>query len=685
MMARLFLALLSLLPLSSLGASEAIGTRDGVVTAPNRTLTFPMQVRFSDLVATGLATSGYSFPQALGAPGQGLTVSADGLSLIFKAADVVGDMLKSVYDADNNLAADSADALGGLLATNYATRAWVVDQIAAIPPVDLSSYATRDWVTAAIAAIPPVDLSDYVTTAELDEALAEIPLHDPVTSGDDFVAVAGQVLTLNTNAMDVAGFAMDSAVAGAIAAAHPAFSLAPGTVGDLAGQEYSLQAADITAVTDLLYAVIGHGHAASDVTSGVFDLARIPTNVATDVELADAIAAIPPVDLSDYVTGDELATELGLLPWDDFALVDHVHDAGDIASGVFDMLQMPGDLATDVEVADAVAAIATHDAVTLDPNSVGSLTGQTLLISTNAVGEAARSTVTGTADGTKYLRDDWSWQTVAAGGLGGTTGGADNYVLRADGAGGSTVQTSSIRIDDPTAATQQNVALVNMDTATDSALVLTPKGAGAFILGPRPDRATSGGNARGADSVDLQLDRLNSGQVVVSPRSFAAGSRNTVNNNISAAVGYQNSVTGGNNAIYGAYAFGSNNSGGGNGTTNCGNGNAIGNVWYAGAFGNFNSVWQGNSYAYGSRATINHQGSVVVGANDDQAVSSDRTKQFKVRADGGMTHQTDGGTMTMWGKRSSAPVSGVNAGDIYYNTTTNVHYGYNGSTWNAFY
>lgn len=685
MMARLFLVLLSLLPLSSLGASEVIGTRDGVVTAPNRTITFPMQVRFSNLVATGLATSGYSFPQALGAPGQSLAVSADGLSLMFRSTSGAGDMLKSIYDTDNNLVTDNAEALGGLLATNYATRAWVVDQIAAIPSVDLSDYATQDWVDAAVAAIPPPDLSGYATTAELDEALAEIPLHDPVTSGDDFVEVTGQVLTLNTNAMDTAGFAMDSAVAGAIAAAHPAFSLAPGTIGDLAGQEYSLQAADISAVTDLLYAAIVHGHAAGDVTSGVFDLARIPTNVATDVELADAIAAIPPVDLSDYVTSGELATEIGLLPFDDYAPVDHVHDASEISSGVLDMLQIPTNVTTDVELADAIAAIATHDAVTLDPNSVGSLTGQMILISTNAVGEAARSTITGTANGTLYLRDDWSWQPVAGGGLGGSTGAGDNYVLCADGAGGSTVQASSIRIDDATASTQQNVTIAVVDAATNSSLVLQPKGTGGFILGPKPDSTATGGNARGASSLDLQLLRTANTQVPSNTGSVAIGGLNTVSGYRSIAVGYNNvvpSYTSNANA-----AFGYNNSFNGNGYVNMafGTSNAVGGTVVSTALGHYHTVNGFYSTAIGCRGTTNHSGAVVVGANSDQAVSSDRVNQFKVRADGGMTHQTDGGTMTMWGKRSSAPVSGINAGDIYYNTTTNVHYGYNGSTWNALY
>jgi hypothetical protein len=70
------------------------------------------------------------------------------------------------------------------------------------------------------------------------------------------------------------------------------------------------------------------------------------------------------------------------------------------------------------------------------------------------------------------------------------------------------VQGSDIIIDDATTSTQNNVAIRNDHTSqTNSALVLTPKGTGAFILGPKPDGTTTGGNARGARAVDLQLDR----------------------------------------------------------------------------------------------------------------------------------------------------------------------------------
>jgi hypothetical protein len=98
---------------------------------------------------------------------------------------------------------------------------------------------------------------------------------------------------------------------------------------------------------------------------------------------------------------------------------------------------------------------------------------------------------------------------VTVGEISGTSGTTDNGIVRADGTSGSAVQGSSIVIDDIDTTTQQNVAIRNVDPATNSAIVLTPKGSGAFIVGPKPDGATTGGNARGANAVDLQTSRSN--------------------------------------------------------------------------------------------------------------------------------------------------------------------------------
>jgi len=71
-----------------------------------------------------------------------------------------------------------------------------------------------------------------------------------------------------------------------------------------------------------------------------------------------------------------------------------------------------------------------------------------------------------------------------------------------------------------------NVTLSENTTATNSDLVLTPKGTGAFILGPKPDGTATGGNARGANAVDLQTAlRTVANQVASGANSFIGSGR----------------------------------------------------------------------------------------------------------------------------------------------------------------
>jgi hypothetical protein len=107
------------------------------------------------------------------------------------------------------------------------------------------------------------------------------------------------------------------------------------------------------------------------------------------------------------------------------------------------------------------------------------------------------------------------------------------------------VQNSSIIIDDETTATQNNVAIRNNDSQTNSALVLTPKGTGAFIFGPKPDGTTTGGNARGASAVDLQTFRTAATQVASGVESVVLGGRRNIASGAqsSSLGGFNNSVT----------------------------------------------------------------------------------------------------------------------------------------------
>ena len=74
-------------------------------------------------------------------------------------------------------------------------------------------------------------------------------------------------------------------------------------------------------------------------------------------------------------------------------------------------------------------------------------------------------------------------------------------------------------------------------------LVLQPLGTGA-ITAQMPDGTATGGNARGANAVDLQTARTAASQVATGTYSFAAGYANTVSNIAACAIGEGNSAAG---------------------------------------------------------------------------------------------------------------------------------------------
>jgi hypothetical protein len=113
------------------------------------------------------------------------------------------------------------------------------------------------------------------------------------------------------------------------------------------------------------------------------------------------------------------------------------------------------------------------------------------------------------------------WEsTTGAAGVGGSTGAVDNAILRADGADGATLQAGSLTIEDASTETQANVQVkVAHAGQTNSALVLTPMGNGALVLGARPDGTVAGGNARGEESIDTQRLRQLPDQVASGQRS----------------------------------------------------------------------------------------------------------------------------------------------------------------------
>jgi hypothetical protein len=59
--------------------------------------------------------------------------------------------------------------------------------------------------------------------------------------------------------------------------------------------------------------------------------------------------------------------------------------------------------------------------------------------------------------------------------------------------------------------------------AVNVPFVITPRGTGAFIVGPMPDGTATGGNARGANAIDLQTTRGSASHVASGTRAVAIG------------------------------------------------------------------------------------------------------------------------------------------------------------------
>jgi hypothetical protein len=111
-------------------------------------------------------------------------------------------------------------------------------------------------------------------------------------------------------------------------------------------------------------------------------------------------------------------------------------------------------------------------------------------------------------------------------GVGGSTGSVDNGVLRADGTGGATVQSSDwIIADNYTASPNNTVNHASIQATggtTNVSVSIVSKGTGAFRLAV-PDGTATGGNARGSSAVDLQTSRTAASMVASGASSFLAG------------------------------------------------------------------------------------------------------------------------------------------------------------------
>lgn len=262
---------------------------------------------------------------------------------------------------------------------------------------------------------------------------------------------------------------------------------------------------------------------------------------------------------------------------------------------------------------------------TFSGTSSGTNTGDQNLFSTisvsgqsDVVADAASDTLTLVAGTNISITTNASTDTITinntASGLSGT-GSVDNAALRADGTGGATLQNSAwIIADNYTASPNNTVNHASIQATggtTNVSVSIVPKGTGAFSLHV-PDGTATGGNARGAYSVDLQTYRTGATEVASGLYGFAAGGRN-INSALEGGItiGYQNTVSGTTcydpialgvqNVINGAYSDGNYALGKLNTVTTasepCG-----------GAVGNGNTVSANGAHAIGYRGRADRYG-----------------------------------------------------------------------------
>lgn len=198
--------------------------------------------------------------------------------------------------------------------------------------------------------------------------------------------------------------------------------------------------------------------------------------------------------------------------------------------------------------------------------------------------------------------------------------------------------------------------LLVVAATTNGDLALTPKGTGS-ILAQVPNNLATGGDKRGIYSVDLQMVRSSSAQVVSGAYSFASGRNNTVSGQDSAALGHNNNVRSGTSFCVGTsntasnlgnhnYLIGESNVSSTNRVFAWGANNNMSTGTYMSVFGIDNSVDHAYTWVFGNRAKTYNRNSIVL--SDSPGTTSRGCSQLRVtllRATANSTSQfpmTDG-------------------------------------------
>jgi len=203
------------------------------------------------------------------------------------------------------------------------------------------------------------------------------------------------------------------------------------------------------------------------------------------------------------------------------------------------------------------------------------------------------------------------------------TGSVDNAALRADGTGGATLQSSAWIIADNYTASPNNTvnhaSLQATGGTTNVSASIVPKGTGAFCLAV-PDGTATGGNARGANAVDLQTSRGAATQVASGSYAICAGINNTANGTSAVAIGNDCTASGLNSQVIGNAASATGSYGVSIGR------NTLASNTASVAIGGYNTASGAYAIALGSQAIADRYGqyafcsNIFAGQGDNQYV-----------------------------------------------------------------
>lgn len=182
---------------------------------------------------------------------------------------------------------------------------------------------------------------------------------------------------------------------------------------------------------------------------------------------------------------------------------------------------------------------------------------------------------------------------------------------------GQVTLTERVKIEsDSTVITQ--VSSVIQSSTTNANLVIAPNGTGALVANI-PDGTAVGGNARGANAVDLQTYRTDASQVASGGYSSVAGGvGNTSSGQFSFSSGQTNVASGTSSVAMGQY-----NSASGNYSVSGGFGNAATGLMSV-AFGNQNACTTKSFAAGGQFNTVSGSYSMIL-AGDNNIASSNNS------------------------------------------------------------